>query len=211
VFKVSRDRVDGIVVTKREQERQAHLAELCQDTILGIGTVNIREKRTRIMLRTFNPTRTVQKDIVRNISKNLEAGHNRAAANPLVIAVDPAAIDSASLETSYDTFQQTPTLSPARFHDPQAKLEVLSGFHRVSAAREAMESLQDRMDDIKKQIKSVDDCPEESGNGTDSNLTDEQRACIASMESEFETLKGLQRSAQVWPVWFYDSGKYQSL
>lgn len=184
----------------------------CQEAILGIATINVQDLKARMMLRYFTPTRVVQEELVNKISKCLAAGENKAGSNPLAIAIVPTAIEVQFLGGSYDTYRQTPTLSPATIaDDPNAKLYVLSGCHRMLAARKAMRSLDKRIEVLRKKVKELEDVPSNDP-GDDGTQNDgdpaKTRETVEIIAKEVEVLKELQESAQVWPAWFYDYGRF---
>lgn len=197
---------------QQEREREAGLAESCRDAILGIGIIPVRDLRARTVVRKFNPTRPIQEDLVKKISKCLMAGDNKALSNPLVIALKSNAIDLDTLEVSYDTIRQTPDLHLVKFLDAGAKLYVLSGCHRFIAAKKAFSSLEDKITKLKETVEKVYVTQQTGGSDVEEDSDSQARAEYAmAMGDEMDALKELQGSAQIWPAWFYDYGQSRSL
>jgi hypothetical protein len=210
-LKASRNRVDAIQRSKQEQDREIQLIESTQEAILGIGMVDIQALRPRIVLRKYNPARSIQEELIGQISKGLEGGDNRAGSNPLGIAIDRTAIDFSTLDDFYDTYRQTPPLVATTFRDSEAKLYVLSGLHRICAARKAIVSLQNKIDKRNKDLDRVDNPQHDTQDEADDAVTDIKNTYSRTIKEEIKTLEELKKSAQLWPVWFYDFGKSQPL
>lgn len=185
---------------------------MCQAAILGIATIRISDAGDQLVLRKFNPTREIQHDLVRKISKALEKGENRASSNPLVIAIDQNNIDTSVLADSYDIVRKSPALTAASITNPKTPLFVLAGFHRVSAARSAIKSLGDRLEKLKVSLEKIKSPHAHGRNeGGDDPSQAHQASLTSTIMSEIETLESLLEAAQVWPVWFYDFGWSRSL
>lgn len=150
------------------------------------------------------------------MSKALTKGENSSGSNPLLIAIDSLAIDSASLKDSYDTQRQTPTLTPATITNPDAQLYVLSGYHRILAAEDTIKSVQDKINKANKGKEKMKDSeqysPAESSDDQSIKgyFTTAKQAAVA-LEQEIMTWETLQELTGVWPAWFYDFGESQSL
>lgn len=197
----------GVLEQSREEIKwQDVLLEVVQEAILGIATVSVKDLRQQFVLKKFNPTRKVQEDLIKKISKSIENGQIRASSHPLVVAIEKDDINVEALGGSYDPVTRTPPLQIADITNPEASLFVLAGFHRLSATWKAMRSLETRLKKVQEFIQEMEAPPEESDEIEDRPTEGNNASLRRPLEEEINGIVETLNLAQIWPVWFYDYG-----
>jgi len=193
-------------LTQDEIEREARLTRESQRAFLGIGKIDIEGPHIYLETRRFNPTRQRQNDLINRICRMLQTRDNRSASNPLTVAIRRSEIDTDTLTESYDVIQHTPILSDVKIRVTKITPFVLAGYHRVAAARKAIEDstsvlvdLEDRLDTVKSQAI------EEDEDGNSIRRRDEET--IRVLKAEIKFIKGTLAMIRSWPVRFYDIGE----
>lgn len=200
---------------KVENAREQKLEKLCQGAKMGFAKINIRDTATQLVLRTFNPARKLQQDVVTNISQQMLDGEIKSRSNPLLIAVDEGDVIQTCLKDTHDTDQVTSPLENAVFRSQDTALFVLAGYHRISAVNEVINTIEER---IKSCHQELDDLEDESarddedwngsthdeGESKDSGFPELQKKPRKVLLEHIECLGALQRDIEVWPVVFYN-------
>jgi len=193
---------------------------LCLPAYLGQGKLNILLKGLiSIKLKTFNPARGTDEELVRYMTAMMTSGDCRSEANPLIIAVDPKLVIA-------ETLTKDPADVGAVQFVPgkQVALELLAGMHRVVAARRASQHLRELCQKLLKQLgrggqegqEGVGDKP--NGEGEVDELEEETQTSqerqhqerVAALERQVEKLKEMIEAVETWPVKFYDIGALYS-
>jgi len=188
-----------------EQEASKEFRGLCQHAFLGRAKLKITLTRNKLMMRTYNPGRQVEQELVRYMVGMMSSGDCRSDSNPLTIAVDGGLIDQRTLT------KEAGELTEVRFLGTgSVTLELLAGMHRVLAAREASKALRGRLEKLEKQLGDEADGEagdEEYVEGEDRPPRDrQQEERTAAVERQLEGLKGMIESVETWPIQFYDIG-----
>lgn len=180
--------MDTIKSSKEELEWEIERAKLCENAALGIATINLKVLEPQLVFQEFNPTRKLQDNLLRKISKSIESGECRAGSNPLVVAIDVSHVNAQTLKSTYDEKKQLPSLPPAEI-DSDAKVFVLAGLHRIKAVTKATGVLEDKLANLRKRGSSGQQLP--------------------GAADKIGEVEGLIRRAQTWPTRFYDLSESQ--
>lgn len=176
----------------------------CEQAVIGFGTIKLGQVKEQLVLQKFNPTRELQKEVVKKMIKSMEVGDCQNSSNPLFAAVDPNLINQGALVESYDPGQ--PIIEPPRaeFLNPKAKIYILAGYHRVTASLQTAALLANSLNKIKEQLDKIQgddeyDAEEEDGVS--------KYSLALTLKGEIKVVNQLIANVQAWPVCFYDLGK----
>jgi hypothetical protein len=203
--------VEHIRTQKKEELRKNELLEAAVNAVIGIGSVNIVKLGTQLVLKKFNPTRELKRDVINSISKDLTDGSCRASLSPLVAAIDPACIDTRTLVNVYNTTEPTPSLSDAGFLGSQPEIFILAGFHRVTAVRETMCRQMKKLEGLRKELKDIQEEIKEDKMGDDydgKNSEAKNNPAVDALIQEIRVTEKILQGMQVWPIWFYNLGRF---
>ena len=193
---------------KAEKDAREEFQTHCQSAYLGIAKFRITLHRyATFKMKTFNPGREVQKDLVKYMAGMMKSGDCSSDVNPLIVAVDAALIDLESL-----------TKNPAQLGTVQFQttdvvpFELLAGMHRVLAALEASKVLREQLRKLNSQLDT--EVPHGDDSGEEPNVDEEdkptrtqrQQAMIDAVERQLEGVKEIIEMVELWPIHFYDIG-----
>jgi len=136
----------------------------------------------------------------------LQTRDNQSASNPLAVAIRRSEINTDTLTDSYDVIQHTPILSDIKIRVTKITPFVLARYHRVAAARKAIEDSTSVLVGLKaclNTIKSQAIKEDEGGN----SIGQHDEETIRVLEAEIEFINGTLAMIRSWPVLFYDIGE----